>query len=56
MLVKEAVKSIFDADGLTTYLKDAFMNHLSLKKKKKHTSISLEGEELFLIRIVCGMV
>lgn len=26
MLVKEAVKSIFDADGLAAYLKDAFVN------------------------------
>lgn len=27
-----------------------------MKKKKKHTEILLEGEELFLIRVACQMV
>ncbi|KAL4471208.1 hypothetical protein ABPG72_007575 [Tetrahymena utriculariae] len=56
LLVKETIKQILDADSFSAYLKDCFLNHLSLKKKKKHTQISIEGEELFLIRVLCQMV
>lgn len=56
VLVKDTVRNILDSDGLAGYLKDCFLNQLSLRKKKKHTSISLEGEELFLIRVLCQMV
>ncbi|KAL4429318.1 hypothetical protein ABPG74_002304 [Tetrahymena malaccensis] len=56
LLVKETIKQILDADSFSAYLKDCFLNQLSLKKKKKHTQISIEGEELFLIRVLCQMV
>lgn len=52
-LAKETIKSILDPDSFAAYLKDCFLNHLSLKKKKKHVEIKLEGEELFLIRVLC---
>lgn len=47
------MKTIIDADSLATYLRDVFVNHLALKKKKKHTTIALEPEELLLVRIIC---
>lgn len=56
MLVKETIRTILDADAFAGYLKDCFVNHLSLKKKKKHTNIALEPEEMFIIRVVCAMV
>lgn len=52
-LVKETIRSILDADGLAGYLKDVFVNQLSLKKKRKHTKIEISSEELFLVRVVC---
>lgn len=55
--MKELIKSIItDSDGLSLYLRDCFVNHLSLKKKKKHTHIVLSPEEILLIRVVCSMV
>lgn len=52
-LVKETIKCILDAEGFAGYLKEVFLNQLSLKKKKKHTKIELNSEELLLIRVAC---